>query len=151
MGGGSAASSSSRSSSVTREARAESMSVSCYQERRDCKSLLFSLLWYIGGAPPVLRNRELKVSSRLPRVLGSNVRWVLPLLLLNCLFLSSNAANSQQQWCGQTLEQQVIKVTNMKFRQMSNTTLQCSPGKCHLADITWKMSPDMCHLESATC
>ena len=141
MGGGSTASSSSRSSrSVTREARAESMSVSCYQERRDCKSLLFSLLWYIGGAPPVLRNRELKVSSRLPRVVGSNVRWVLPLLLLNCLFLSSNAANSQQQWCGQTLEQQVIKVTNMEFRQMSNV-------KYHIAMFTWKVSPGRHHLE----
>jgi len=79
-----------------------SVSVSCYQERRDCKSLLFSLLWYIGGAPPVLRNR----GEGLLKARVTNVRWLLPLLILNCLFLSSSA-KSHSPWCGQTLDQQV--------------------------------------------
>jgi len=93
------------------------MSVSCHQERQDCKSLLLSLLWYIGGAPPVLRNRELGLfdiggrvkvssSSRRPRRV-TNVRWLLPLFIFaNCLLLSS-AASVSHQWCGHTLEQQV--------------------------------------------
>ena len=92
---------------VTREVRAKSMIV----KQRDCKSLLLSLLWDIGGAPPVLANIEGKVI---------HLRWILAFLILNGLFLSTSA-NSQQQWCGQSLEQQVIK---MSLEKMSH-------GKCH--------------------
>ena len=131
MGAGSASS----SSSVTRELRAESMSVSvsCYQERRDCKSLLFSLLWYIGGAPPVLRNR----GEGLLKARVTNVRWLLPLLILNCLFLSSSA-KSHSPWCGQTLDQQVIK---------KETLWQMPFGKYRIANFEWQMSHDKCHMK----
>ena len=74
-------------------------------KQRDCKSLLLSLLWDIGGAPPVLIEGKKVI----------HLRWILAFLILNGLFLSSSA-NSQQQWCGQSLEQQVRK---MSLRKMS--------------------------------
>ena len=97
-------------SNVTREVRAKSMIV----KQRDCKSLLLSLLWDIGGAPPVLIEGKV-----------IHLRWILAFLILNGLFLSTSA-NSQQQWCGQSLDQQVIK---MSLRKMSL-------GKCHLRNVT---------------
>ena len=72
-------------------------------KQRDCKSLLLSLLWDIGGAPPVLIEGKV-----------IHLRWILAFLILNGLFLSTSA-NSQQQWCGQSLDQQVIKMSLEKM------------------------------------
>ena len=98
---------------VTREERATSMIVRDNLQQ-DCHSK-FQPPQVLLLKKKRLLKRNFEEGDNLTRKTGlTNVRWLLALLIIvSCLLLPSEAnAQHQHQWCGQGLDQQVVKISS---------------------------------------